>query len=90
MHHAQQQNLLNSWEITRVLKSLVHHGVDFTGDVLIDDAGFFETGFSSYEIKGLYNDGLEDFLEAMPVEPSRKSRYYLGQNENSQVLAQSG
>ena len=44
-------------------------GVNFTGDVLVDDAGFFETGFSSYEIKGLYNDGLSDFLEAMPVNP---------------------
>ena len=44
-------------------------GVDFTGDVLVDDAGFFETGFSSYEIKGLYNDGLNSFLEAMPVDP---------------------
>ena len=47
-------------------------GVDFTGNVLVDDAGFFETGFSSYEIKGLYDDGLEDFLEAMPVNPQEK------------------
>ena len=44
-------------------------GVDFTGDVLVDDFGFFETGFSSYEIKGLYDDGLEDFLDTMPVNP---------------------
>ena len=47
-------------------------GVDFTGNVLVDDAGFFETGFSSYEIKGLYDDGLSDFLEAMPVNPEEK------------------
>lgn len=44
-------------------------GVDFTGDVLVDDAGFFETGFSPYEIKGLYNDGLKSFLDVMPVNP---------------------
>ena len=35
----------------------------------IDDVGFFETGFSVYEIKGLYEDGLATFLEAMPVSP---------------------
>ena len=35
----------------------------------IDDVGFFETGFSTYEIKGLYTDGLAKFLEAMPVSP---------------------
>ena len=44
-------------------------GVNFTGDVLLDDVATFETGFSSYEIKGLYNDGLEGFLDAMPVNP---------------------
>ena len=43
--------------------------INFTGDVLVDDAGFFETGFSSYEIKGLYNDGLKTFLDVMPVNP---------------------
>lgn len=36
---------------------------------LIDEVGFFETGFSTYEIKGLYEDGLATFLEAMPVSP---------------------
>lgn len=44
-------------------------GVNFTGNVFVDDAGFFETGFSSYEIKGLHTDGLKKFLEAMPVNP---------------------
>lgn len=46
--------------------------VNFIGDVLVDDAGFFETGFSSYEIKGLYNDGLESFLDVMPVNPQSR------------------
>ena len=36
---------------------------------LIDEVGFFETGFSTYEIKGLYEDGLATFLETMPVSP---------------------
>ncbi|MDE0013834.1 MAG: hypothetical protein OXU36_22020 [Candidatus Poribacteria bacterium] len=42
---------------------------DSTRKTLIDEVGFFETGFSTYEIKGLYNDGLAKFLEAMPVSP---------------------
>ena len=46
--------------------------INFTGDVLVDDAGYFETGFSSYEIKGLYNDGLQNFLDVMPVNPGAK------------------
>ena len=40
-----------------------------TRPTLIDDVGFFETGFSTYEIKGLYEDGLATFLETMPVSP---------------------
>ena len=40
-----------------------------TRKTLIDDVGFFETGFSTYEIKGLYEDGLATFLETMPVSP---------------------
>ena len=40
-----------------------------TGSAYFDDVGFFETGFSIYEIKGLYNDGLTKFLESMPVSP---------------------
>ena len=45
---------------------------DLTGTVLVDEVGFFETGFSVYEVKGLYDDGLTDFLEAMPVDPRAK------------------
>ena len=45
---------------------------DLTGSVLVDEVGFFETGFSVYEVKGLYDDGLTDFLEAMPVDPREK------------------
>ena len=42
---------------------------DSTRKTLIDEVGFFETGFSTYEIKGLYEDGLATFLETMPVSP---------------------
>ncbi len=42
---------------------------DSTRKTLIDEVGFFETGFSTYEIKGLYEDGLAKFLEAMSVSP---------------------
>ena len=41
-------------------------------NTLVDEVGFFETGFSAYEIKGLYEDGLETFLEVMPVESQGK------------------
>ena len=34
--------------------------------------GFFEIGFSMDEVKGLYDDGLTDFLEAVPVDPREK------------------
>ena len=42
---------------------------DSTRKTRIDEVGFFETGFSAYEIKGLYEDGLATFLETMPVSP---------------------
>ena len=45
---------------------------DISGSIFIDELGFFETGFSIYEIEGLYEDGLSDFLEAMPVDPQEK------------------
>ena len=35
----------------------------------VDEVAFFETGFSPYEVKGLYQDGLTEFLEIMPVNP---------------------
>ena len=40
-----------------------------TRKTFIDEVGVFETGFSTYEIKGLYKDGLAKFLEAMSVSP---------------------
>lgn len=43
-----------------------------TGSVFIDEVGFFEIGFSVYEIKAIYENGLTDFLEAMPVDPQEK------------------
>lgn len=43
-----------------------------TGSVFLDEVGFFEIGFSVYEIKGIYDNGLSDFLEAMPVDPQEK------------------
>ncbi len=45
---------------------------DSTRKSLIDEVGLFETGFSAYEIEGLYDDGLTDFLEAMPVSPENQ------------------
>jgi hypothetical protein len=45
---------------------------DSTRKSLIDEVGVFETGFSTYEIKGLYEDGLTEFLEAMPVSPQSR------------------
>ena len=45
---------------------------DSTRKSLIDEVGVFETGFSTYEIKGLYKDGLTKFLETMPVSPQSR------------------
>ena len=45
---------------------------NLTGSVFIDELGFFEIGFSVYEIKAIYDNGLSDFLEAMPVDPQQK------------------
>ena len=44
-----------------------------TGTVFVDELGFFETGFSVYEIKALYDGNLSDFLTAMPVDPQEKA-----------------
>lgn len=40
--------------------------------IRIDELGFFESGFSVFEIKALYEskNGLEGFFEAMPVNPN--------------------
>lgn len=50
----------------------------------VDEVGFFETGFSVYEIQGLYDDGLADFLEAMPVDPQAKVATTWGELKSQQ------
>ena len=42
------------------------------GNAIIDNIGFFETGFSPFEIKAMYQNGLYNFLEVMPVDPQGK------------------
>ena len=37
------------------------------------EVGFFETGFSLYEVSGLYHQGLTTFLNTMPVDPQAKA-----------------
>ena len=49
------------------------------GNVFVDNLAFFETGFSPYEIKGLYEDGLDKFLEIMPVSPQGRLATTWGQ-----------
>ncbi len=57
-------------------ETLIRIGVHNTikSQILVDDLGFFETGFSPYEIKALRNSqsGLKGFLEVMPVDPADK------------------
>ena len=52
----------------------VHYHGKIKGSIMMDDLGFFETGFSPYEIKALRNSkrGLKAFLEVMPVDPADK------------------
>ena len=54
--------------------SIAPNSIDttLTGSVFLDEVGFFEIGFSVYEIKAIYDNGLTDFLEAMPVNPREK------------------
>jgi hypothetical protein len=49
-----------------------HSPADLTGSVYVDEVGFFETGFSVFEIQKLYAHGLDAFLETMPVDPQKK------------------
>ena len=42
------------------------------GNAIIDNLGYFDTGFSPFEIKALYTNGLYNFLEVMPVDPQGK------------------
>ena len=44
----------------------------FNGNVFVDDAAFFELGFSVYEIRAIYRNGLTPFIKAMPVDPIGK------------------
>ena len=55
--------------------SITPNSIDttLTGSVFLDEVGFFEIGFSVYEIKAIYDNGLTDFLEAMPVDPQGKT-----------------
>lgn len=57
-------------------ETLIRIGVHNTikSRILVDDLGFFGTGFSPYEIKALRNSqsGLKGFLEVMPVDPADK------------------
>lgn len=41
--------------------------VSFTGEVYVDEVGFFRTGFNPYEMQGLYENGLTKFLETVSV-----------------------
>ena len=42
---------------------------ELKGSTFVDEVGFFETGFSLYEIQGLYKDGLTKFVETMAFSP---------------------
>lgn len=44
----------------------------FEGEVLIDDVGFFEIGLSPHQIQDIYNNGLENFLKVLPVNPQNR------------------
>lgn len=45
---------------------------DLTGSMYVDEVGFFETGFSDFEIEKLYAHGLNAFLLTLPVDPKKK------------------
>ena len=47
------------------------HG-KFKGNVFVDEVAFFELGFSVYEIRAIYRNGLQRFMKAMPVDPAGK------------------
>ena len=42
---------------------------NLTGNVYVDDFVMLSIGLSPYEVKGLYEDGITTFMEAMPVNP---------------------
>ena len=55
------------------------------GSILLDELGFFERGFSIYEIEALYEVGLENFLDAMSVDPQEKASTTWGHIKSSLV-----
>lgn len=54
------------------------------GEVFIDNVGVFRTGFSVYEMRGLYEDGLTKFLETMSVNPQGRLATTWGQLKSNQ------
>lgn len=50
----------------------IEEGATASGELYVDDVAMFEVGLSIYEVQGLYEEGLEDFLEAMPVDSREK------------------
>ena len=44
----------------------------FQGTAMVDNLGFFEVGFSPFEINAMYQRGLYEFLNVMPVDPQGK------------------
>ena len=42
------------------------------GKAIVDNLGFFETGFSPFEVNAIYRMGLYEFLNVMPVDPQGK------------------
>ena len=72
-------NLLAIFESFSVYAS---KGKGIRGNAIIDNLGFFETGFSPYEIKALYQNGLHNFMEVMPVSPRNRLATTWGEIES--------
>lgn len=64
----EQQFFFGDYTIT----SISAVGGAITRDAYIDDLLILSIGLSPYEIKGLYNDGIANFIEAMLVDPQGK------------------
>lgn len=59
-------------DITNIYITNTWHQGRFKGNVFIDEVGFFELGFSVYEIRAIYRTGLHRFIKAMAVDPTGK------------------
>ncbi len=59
-------------EKTNIYVTNANYQGDFNDRILIDELGFFETGFSIYEVRAIRQSGFDAFIEAMPVEPKGK------------------